>query len=115
MIATHVSRPDQVGERERAHRMREAELRDRVDRLGLGDALHERVRGLVDERHEDAVRDEAGKSFASAGVLPRSSASATIAAAVSSGRLHGADHLDELQHRHGVEEVHADDLVRPAT
>ena len=27
--------------------------------------------------------------------------------------LHGADHLDELQHRHRVEEVHADHAVGP--
>ena len=50
---------DQVGEGERAHGMRETELRDRVDRLGLGDALQQRVRGLVDERHQDAIGDEA--------------------------------------------------------
>ena len=55
-----------------------------------------------------------GKSFASAGVLPRSSASATIALAVSSDVCTRADHLDELQHRHGVEEVHADDLLGAA-
>ena len=52
---------DQVGEGQRPHGVREAEPRDRVDRLGLGDALHQRVGGLVDERHEDAVRDEAGE------------------------------------------------------
>jgi hypothetical protein len=34
---------DQVGERERPHRVREAELRDRVDRLALGDALEQRM------------------------------------------------------------------------
>ena len=55
-----------------------------------------------------------GKSRASAGALPRSSASATIAAAVSSDVCTAADHLDELQHRHGVEEVHADHLLRAA-
>ena len=55
-----------------------------------------------------------GKSFASAGVFPRSSARATIAAAVSSDVCSAADHLDELQDGHRVEEVHPDDLVRPA-
>ena len=55
-----------------------------------------------------------GKSFACAGVLPSSSASATIAARRLVGGLHGADHLDELQHRHRVEEVHADHALRPA-
>ena len=55
-----------------------------------------------------------GKSFASAGSLPRSRASSTIAAAVSSEVCDGADHLDEAKHRHRVEEVHADHAVRPA-
>ena len=54
-----------------------------------------------------------GESRASAGTFPRSSASATIAARVSCRRLVGADHLDQLQDRHGIEEVHADHLRRP--
>ena len=106
--------PDQVGERERPHRMREAELRDRVDRLRLGDALHQRVGGLVDERHQDAVRDEAGEVARLGGRLAEFLArAATIAAAVSSEVWRPRIDLDELQHRHRVEEVHADDAVRP--
>ncbi len=52
--------PDQVGERERAERVAEAEPGDGVDRLGLGDPGRERVDRLVDERHQDPVGDEAG-------------------------------------------------------
>ena len=54
-----------------------------------------------------------GKSCASTGSLPSSRASAAIAAAVSSEVCDRPDHLDELQHRHRVEEVHADHAIRP--
>src|SRR5688572_31311814 len=50
---------DEIGECERPDRVVEAELRDRVDRVGLGDPVVERPDRLVDEGHEDAVRDEA--------------------------------------------------------
>ena len=53
-----------------------------------------------------------GKSRASAGSLPRSRASCDDRRRGLVGRLHGADHLDELEHRHGVEEVHADHALR---
>ena len=52
-----------------------------------------------------------GKSFASAGTLPNSSASSTIERGGLVGRVAPADDLDELQHRHRVEEVHADHPV----
>ena len=76
--------PDQVGEGERAHRVREAELRDRVDRLRLGDAFQQRVGSLVDERHQDAVGDEAWEVVHLRRHLAEIRARATIAAAVSS-------------------------------
>src|SRR3954471_24310446 len=44
---------DQIGQGERAERVREAELGDGVDRLRLGDAVVQRPHRLVDERHED--------------------------------------------------------------
>ena len=81
---------------------------------GLGDALHQRVGGLVDERHQDPVGDEAGEVARLGGHPCRArAASSTIAAAVSSEVCDGADHLDELHQRHRVEEVHADDAVGP--
>src|ERR1041385_1453550 len=51
---------DEVGQRQRAHRVVHAELHDGVDVLGCGHALVEAEDGLVDHRHEDAVADEAG-------------------------------------------------------
>ena len=105
---------DQVGERERPDRMREAEPGDRVDRLRLRDALHQRVRGLVDERHQDPVRDESREVVAPPPApCPRSRASWTIGGGGLVGRLQRTDHLDEPQHRHRVEEVHADDPIGP--
>ena len=89
--------PDQVGERERPERMREAEPRDRVDRLRLGDALHQRVRGLVDERHQDAVRDETGEVVRLGGLLAEVARELHDRRGRLVGRLHGANHLDELR------------------
>src|SRR5207244_9898025 len=51
----------QIGEREWTYRMCESEFCDRVDCLRFGDAVHECVRSLVDERHQDSVRDESRK------------------------------------------------------
>ena len=56
-----------------------------------------------------------GRSRASAGVLPSRSASAVIALRRRVGGVEAADHLDELQHRHRIEEVHADHAIRHAT
>ena len=100
--------PDQVGERERAHRVREPELRDRVDRLRLGDALHQRVRGLVEERHQDPVRDEAREVVRLGRRLPEVAGERDDRLRRLVGGLLGPDHLDEREHRHGVEEVHPD-------
>ncbi len=50
---------DEVGECERTHRMSHAELEDLIDGLGRGDSLHDGEDGLVDQRHQDAVGDEA--------------------------------------------------------
>ena len=91
--------------------MREAELRDGVDRLGLGDALHEGVRRLVDERHEDAIRDETGKVVRLGGGLAEILRERDDRGRRLVGGLQRADHLDELQHGHRVEEVHPDDLL----
>ena len=52
--------PDEVGQRQRAHRVRHAELHHRVDRLGRGHAFHHAEDRLVDHRHEHPVGDEAG-------------------------------------------------------
>jgi len=46
-----------------------AEPHDVVDRLGRADAFHQRVEGLVDHGHEDAVGDEAREVVALDGDL----------------------------------------------
>ena len=91
--------------------MREAELRDRVDRLRLGHALVQRVGGLVDERHQDPVGDEAGKVARLGRRLPELDREPGDRLRRLVRGLEAADHLDELQHRHRVEEVHADHAV----
>jgi hypothetical protein len=105
---------DQVGERQRAHRMVEAELRDRVDRLGLRDALHQRVGGLVDERHQDPVRDEAGKVARLGGRLAKLAGELHDRRRRLVRRLEPTDDFDQPHHGHRVEEVHADHPVRSA-
>ena len=104
---------DQVGERERAHRVREAELRDRVDRLRLGDAVVQRPDRLVDERHQDPVRDEAGEVVRDRRRLAEILGERDDRGRRLVGGLAPAHDLDELQHRHRVEEVHADHAVGP--
>src|SRR3546814_7895365 len=51
--------PDEVGERDRTHRMVEAQTATRVDILHRRDALAELEEGFVDLRHQHAVDDEA--------------------------------------------------------
>ena len=104
---------DEVRECKRAHRMRESELRDRVDRLRIGDPLHERIRRFVHEGHEDAIRDEPGKVVCLRGRLPEVFRERDDGRRGLVGGLHRADHLDEREHRHRIEEVHPDHLLRP--
>src|SRR5581483_1938258 len=93
--------------------MTEAELRDGVDALRVGDAGSQRVHRLVDERHQDAVRDEAGHVARLDRLLAEVARERDDRGGrVVRGRL-GADHLDEPQHRHRVEEVHPDHAVGP--
>ena len=91
--------------------MGEAELRDRVDRLRLGHALEQGVGRLVDERHQDPVRDEPWKVARLRRGLPEVGGEAGDRLRRLVRGLEPADHLDELQHRHRVEEMHADHPV----
>src|SRR5688500_16201278 len=50
--------PDEVRERERAHRVVHPELHDLIDRLGAADTLHQGITRLVDHRQQYPVRDE---------------------------------------------------------
>src|SRR5215468_3780449 len=98
---------DQVCERQRPHRVRKAELRDRVDRLSLRDAVLERIDGLVDERHQDPVRDEAGEVVGDRRRLAELARELGERLGRLVGSLAAAHDLDELEHGHGIEEVHA--------
>ena len=106
--------PDEVGQLERAHRVVEADPRARVDVLGRAEALLVGPHRLGEERHEDAVDDEArpvGRDddlLAELGRRGRGSA-----ASVASVGRRAADELDQRHDRHRAEEVHADE-ARPA-
>src|SRR6478752_4157935 len=95
--------------------MREPELRNEVNRLGIADALQQRVRSLVHERHQDAIRDEAREVARLGGLLTEVARQLHDRGRSLVRRLNSADHLDELQHRHRVEEVHADHADGPST
>src|SRR5579885_2246111 len=99
--------PDKIRQLERAHGMVHAEFHYGVHGFGRGDTFHDAVSGFVDERHEDAIGDEAGRvidgdrSFAEAlGKLDRRRESSV-------GGLQRADHLDERHDRDGIHEMHA--------
>ncbi len=102
---------DEVRERQRPHGMGHAEHEDLIDGLGRGDALHDGVDGFVDQRHQDTVGDEAS------GVVDLDRGLAELLRKRVDrveGRLRGlqaANDLDQFHDRHGIEEVHPDDLV----
>src|ERR1700759_4006949 len=50
---------DEIRQSQWTHWMRHSELEDLVDRLWSRHTLHHRKHGLVQKRHQDAVRDEA--------------------------------------------------------
>ena len=60
MIPRHDVEADEVGQLERTHRVVQADPRTGIDVLGRPDALLERAHRLGQERHQDAVDDEAG-------------------------------------------------------
>src|SRR5919198_340613 len=105
---------DEVGERQRPHRMVHAEPEHRVDVLRRPDALLEREERFVDERHEDPVRDEARCVARLDGGLAEPLGEAPHERDRVVRGLHPADDLDELHQRNGVHEVHARDALRAA-
>jgi len=93
--------------------MVEAQLGAGVDVRGSAGALHQREDRLVDERAEHAVHQEAwhvlGLDHRLAqvlGELPGGGVGGVIG-------LQAADDLDQAHHRHGREEMEADELLRP--
>src|SRR3546814_16027060 len=53
--------PDELGDRDRTHRMVEAQTATRVAILHLADALAAREDGFVDQRNQHAVADDDGR------------------------------------------------------
>ena len=103
--------PNEVGERQRPHRMPHAERHDGVDCLRCADPLHDGVDRLVDHRHQDPVGDEAGV----VGCLDRRLAQLPAERGggghrIGRGRV-AADQLDQRHERDRVHEVHAQDPV----
>jgi len=102
---------DEVRECQRTHRVVHPELHDRVDRRFLGNPFVQQKIASLNQRHQHAVADEAGKSRHSTGVFPIDSAKRLGLGPSSHPTFEGANDLDELHQRHGVHEVHAEDLV----
>ena len=107
--------PDQVDQRERADRPAGAEAHALVDVLGARRSLLEHAHRVVEHGDQDPVDDEAGRVAAGDGVLAD-----LLRERVGrvERRVRGelaADDLDERQDRRGVEEVHPDDAVGPAS
>ena len=102
---------DEVGQRQRAHGVGHAELEDLVDGLGGGDAFHDGVGGFVDQRHEDAVGDEAGRVVDGDGGFAELFRELHREVEGGVAGLQGADDFDERHHRDGIHEVHADEAV----
>ena len=111
MIATHVSRPIRSASASGPIGCAKPSFAH-VSIARLRHALHQRVRGLVDERHQDAVRDEAGEVVRLGRGLAQVAGEGDDRLGRLVGRLLGTDHLDEGEHRHGIEEVHADHALR---
>ncbi len=81
---------------------------------GRGHAFHHGEGGLVDERHQHAVGDEAGRivdfdrRFAQLDGQRMNGREGLVAGSQAAHNLH------QRHHRHGIEEVHSDDLLGPA-
>ena len=114
MIATHVSRPMRSASASGPIGCAKPSFATVSIACGFGHALEERIGRLVDERHEDPVRDEAGQVAGLGRRLPKVERELrVIAAAASSEVSRPRITSTSFQHGHRVEEVHAD-LRAPA-
>src|SRR6476661_3870420 len=103
---------DQVGQRQRPHRVVHAQPHYGVDRLAVAHALHQAVDRLVDHRHQDSVGDEPGVVVRLSHRLAHRLGCGHHAGHRLVAGLEAADHLHQLHQRHRVHEVHADHLLR---
>ena len=104
---------DEIGQRQRPHRMVHAELHDRVDRLRRRDAFVDGVDRLVDHRHQHAIGDEAREIAHFDRRLSHLLGQLARELVGLLRRRDAADDLDQLHDRHRIHEVHADDALRP--
>ncbi len=104
---------DEVGQLEGAHRVVEADPGARVDVLRRAQALLAGAHRLGQERHQDAVDDEPGPVRGDDDLLAQLRRERADGRLGGIGRGRAADQLDERHHRHGAEEVHADEAGAP--
>src|SRR4051812_26732265 len=104
----------EVTQRERAHRVVGPRFHGSVDLLDRAHALLVGPDSVEEERHEEPVDDEAGL------VLGLDRELAELLAVVEPGLEglvaggHGANHLEQRHDLHRIEEVEADEAIRPA-
>src|SRR5512135_3075618 len=103
---------DQVGQRQRSHRVVRTHLHDRIDVGGPTDAFHQGVYRLVDHRHEDPVRDESRKVVRWDRLLAEGTGERHRRIERFRRRLQSRDHLDQFHERDRIHEVHPDHLRR---
>lgn len=102
---------NEVSKSQGTHGYTSAQLHGGVNVLTSGDTLLQDVNGLVDVRHKNAIRNEAGE------VLGLGSDLAHLSSEIESGiksllaRGETGDDLDELHNWNRVHEVHTDDLL----
>ena len=102
---------DEVEQLERAHRVAAAEAHRRVEVLARRVVALEHRHRVVEVPEEQRVRDEARLVADDDRLLPDPVGERLDVLEDVVGGDDGPDHLDELLHRRGVEEVHADDSL----
>ena len=104
---------DEVGQRQRPHRVVEAEPRARVDVLGGAEALLVAPASPPPRNGISiAVDDEPGPVRLSDDLLAQLGRDLADARLGGVGRRGATDQLDQRHHRHRAEEVHADEAGR---
>ena len=103
---------DEVHQRERPHRQAAPQPHRRVDVLAGRVVVLVHRDGVVEVAEQQRVGDEAGPVADGDVDLAEPRASASTSSTTDGLGDDGADDLDELHHRRGVEEVHPDDLAR---
>ncbi len=108
-VEAHVE-ADEIRQRQRAHGMRHAQPEDLVHRFGVATPSITAYMASLSSGISTRFETKPGASFTSTGVFPSFSAEPHRLVGLLRGRQ-PADHLDQLHHRHRIEEVHPDDVV----